>query len=245
MNININTEKTFDNFVVGKSNEFAYKVCKAVTKNLNKNNLCLNPIFIFGDTGLGKTHLMNAICNELNKNNSNIKIKYTTANEFTDELISSVASRNKDEFNKKLKTDMDILIIDDIQFISGRSLTQEDLYNIINTRIENKKQVILTANKNPYNIRNIAKTLYSRLSSGLIAEITYPEYEIKYGIIKNIAKKFEINIPEEVIAFLSKQIIVNNFQLQCIANSMCANCKLCNLEPTVKLAEEAIKRTIG
>lgn len=243
--MNIDTEKTFDNFAVGKSNEFAYKVCKAVTANLNKYGHCLNPILIFGDTGLGKTHLLNAICNQINKNDADIKITYITAEEFTNEFLSSLASRNRDEFEDKFKNNTDILIMDDFQFISGKQQTQEQFYHIINTLLENKKQIILTTKTKPCNITDIGKTLYYRLSSGLIAEITHPEFEIRYKIVKNTAKKFDIDIPEDVVEYLAIKITSNIFQLQGITNNICLNCSLCNLQPTVKLAEEAINRIIG
>ncbi len=240
--MNIDTEKTFDNFIVGKSNKFAYKACKASVATDLKKESCFNPLFIFGNTGLGKTHLLNAICNEINKNDSEVKIAYTTAEEFANEYYSSLASKSTDEFDEKYKSNTDVFILDDIQFISGKSATEEKVYNIINTLLVNKKKVILTANTNPCNIADTNGSLYSRFASGLVSEITSPEYEIRYSIVKNTAKKFELDFSEEVIEYIANKITYNIPQLQCVTNSICANCNFCGLSPTVELAEKIISQ---
>ena len=238
--MNINTEKTFDNFIVGKSNEFAFKVCKTVVDKFKGNSNCLTPIYIFGNHGLGKTHLLNAMCNEIDNNNSDAKVVYVTAEELFNEYLSALTSRNMDDFNKKYKNDTDVLLIDDIQFLSGKATMQDELFHIINTFIENNKPIVLTADIAPSNISNIKYSLYSRIVSGLVAEITYPEFEMKYKIVKNTVKKFNLNIPEKTIEYIANKITFNMAQLQGVTNSICAKYNFCKEDPTIELAEKVI-----
>lgn len=243
--MNTDTEKTFDNFIVGKSNQFAYKASKALVSELKGPLNNYNPLFIFGDAGLGKTHLLHAICNEIIKNDSDIKIAYSTAEEFANEYYAALVSKSTDKFHEKYKNNTDVLVLDDIQFILGKSATEKEVYNIINTLLENKKKVILATNTNPCKITDTNGSLYSRFALGLVSEITSPEYEIRYSIVKNTAKKFELDVPEEVIEYIANKITSNIPQLQCVTNSICANCSFCNLSPSVKLAEKVINQIQG
>ena len=180
------------------------------------------------------------MCNEIDNNNSDAKVVYVTAEELFNEYLSALTSRNMDDFNKKYKNDTDVLLIDDIQFLSGKATMQDELFHIINTFIENNKPIVLTADIAPSNISNIKYSLYSRIVSGLVAEITYPEFEMKYKIVKNTVKKFNLNIPEKTIEYIANKITFNMAQLQGVTNSICAKYNFCKEDPTIELAEKVI-----
>ena len=185
---NLNPRYTFDNFVVGSSNELAHAAALAVTKNLGKK---YNPLFIYGGVGLGKTHLIQAIGNKVKKEDQVKKIKYVTSERFTSEVISTVRSgslrpNDIDDFKKSWR-EIDLLIIDDIQFLSGKEKTQEEFFHTFNALYDAGKQIILSSDRPPKSIQTLEERLRSRFEGGMIADISYPDLETRIAILKSKA----------------------------------------------------------
>lgn len=173
----INPQKTFDNFNVKPSNRFAYAAAKAVVTNLKDKCINYNPLFIYGKENVGKTYLLSAIYNEIKKEQPDIKVVYITAEEFINEYSSCITEKSLDELSKKYSDTADVLLIDDIQSISDKSALQNELLNIIDSLIENKKILVISANNRPNEITGITKCLQDRFECGLITDIALPEKE--------------------------------------------------------------------
>lgn len=197
--VNLNRKYTFEEFVAGSSNQFAFAAAMAVANNPATT---YNPLFIYGGVGLGKTHLINAIGNALLKKSPGMRICYYTSEKFTNELINSIRYNRMDEFHKKFRS-MDILLIDDIQFIAGKERTQEEFFHTFNTLYESHKQIVVTSDKFPKEIPGLEERLRSRFEWGLIADIQPPDVETKQAILKMKAEKNKIYVPEEVFQFLA------------------------------------------
>lgn len=199
-----NLKYTFENFVVGSSNQFANAACLAVATNPGKT---YNPLFIYGGVGLGKTHLLNAIGNFLLKHGdiNSEKICYITAEYFTNELIDSLRFQKMDEFRNKFRK-MDILLIDDIQFIAGKERTQEEFFHTFNTLYDNMKQIVVTSDRFPRDIENFEDRLRSRFEWGLIADIQSPDIETKVAILNKKAEAENINLPADVAFFIASNV---------------------------------------
>lgn len=242
--MNINTDKTFENFVVGTSNKFAFHAAKTVANLSEKTDYHCNPLFIYGDTSIGKTHLINAICNEATSNFPNIKITYVTAEEFINEFIFALGNRNLDDFNKKYKSNTDLLIIEDIQFMLDKLATQEEFFHVINTLMSNKKQVVITSDRAPKNISDVFDKLFSRLTYGVIVEIAQPDYETKNEIIKAIAEKQNFEISEEISHYIAENIKTNVFIIEGIVNSINAICLCKSQLPTIEMAQEIMSKIL-
>ena len=196
-----NTKYTFENFVVGSSNQFANAACLAVSTNPGKT---YNPLFIYGGVGLGKTHLLNAIGNFLikNSNKSVGRICYISAEVFTNELINSLRYEKMDDFRNKFRK-MDVLLIDDIQFIAGKERTQAEFFHTFNALYDNMKQIVVTSDKFPRDIENFEERLKSRFEWGLIADIQSPDIETKVAILNKKAEIENINLPIDVAFFIA------------------------------------------
>jgi chromosomal replication initiator protein len=203
-----NPKYTFDQFVVGASNQFAHAACLAVANMPAKN---YNPLFIYGGVGLGKTHLLQAIGNhilQLRVFRDIKKISYLSAEEFTNELINYIRFEKMDEFRNKFRR-MDILLIDDIQFIAGKERTQEEFFHTFNSLYEARKQIVVTSDKFPKDIPNFEERLRSRFEWGLIADIQPPDIETKVAILRKKAESENIPLPNDVAFFLASQIDSN------------------------------------
>ena len=195
-----NSDYTFENFIVGSSNKFAHSACIAVARN----NTCeYNPLFIYGPSGLGKTHLLNAIINELSENNPHVSIIYIKGDQFTNQMIESIAAGTQSEFRNKYRK-ADVLLIDDIQFIAGKESTQEEFFHTFNELYEDNKQIIMTSDRPPKDIRTLEDRLKTRFESGLIADIQPPDFELRIAILKNKSKKMNVKIPDDVLTLLQK-----------------------------------------
>jgi len=190
---------TFQNFVVGNSNNFAYAATQGIVKN---PGLSYNPFFIWGGVGVGKTHLMHAIGHELLKNNSNLKIKYFPAETFGNELISALKSKSINQFKNKYRH-LDCILVDDIQFIAGKEYIQEEFFHTFNALHMNGKQVILTSDRKPSEIKGLEDRLVSRFLGGLTVDIQPLDFEMRLAIINDKAKTSNINITLEAISFLA------------------------------------------
>lgn len=207
---NINPKYTFDTFVSGSSNQFAHAAALAVSNNPATT---YNPLFIYGGVGLGKTHIIHAIGNQILSDNKNMKICYYSSEKFTNELINSLRHAKMDEFRNKFRS-IDILLIDDIQFIAGKKSTQEEFFHTFNALYESHKQIVVTSDKFPKEIPDLEERLRSRFEWGLIADIQAPDTETKQAILKMKADQNKIEIPEDVIYFLANSITNNVRELE-------------------------------
>ncbi len=205
-----NFEYTFDNFIVGNTNKFAHAACLSVANNPATN---YNPLFIYGNSGLGKTHLMCAIVNRLKENNPGIKIIYTKGEDFTNQMISCLTSKTMEEFRDKYRK-CDVLLLDDIQFIAGKISIQEEFFHTFNALFEEKKQIILTSDRPPRDIKTLEDRLKSRFEWGLLADIEPPDLELRIAIIKKKAEQVNVNIPDEVLTFLGENLRSNIRQIE-------------------------------
>ena len=233
---NYNFEYTFENFIVGSTNKFAHAACVAVANNPATN---YNPLFVYGNSGLGKTHLMYAIINRLKQNNPNIKIIYTKGEDFTNQMITCLTSKTMEDFRDKYRT-CDVLLIDDIQFIAGKTSTQEEFFHTFNALFEEKKQIILTSDRPPRDIKTLEDRLKSRFEWGLIADIEPPDLELRIAIIKKKAEQVNVSIPDEVLTFLGENLRSNIRQIEGAIKKLGALSFLSGKTITMELAKESI-----
>lgn len=201
-NPTLNTRYTFENFVVGSNNQFAYTACKAVSEDLN--NTKYNPLFLFGASGLGKTHLLHAIGNNVVDKLHNKRVIYIKSEKFVSEYVDSIRSKTIDKFRKKFRKNFDVLLIDDIQFFSGKEQTQEELFYTLSDAKQNNKVVVLASDKLASEIDGFDQRLKTRLLGGLVCDIKAPELETRIAIVKNKAKELDIEIPEEAVLSIAK-----------------------------------------
>jgi chromosomal replication initiator protein len=237
---NINAKYTFDTFVSGTSNQFAHAAALAVSNNPATT---YNPLFIYGGVGLGKTHLIHAIGNEILNKNKNVKICYYSSEKFTNELINSLRHAKMVEFRNKFRT-IDILLIDDIQFIAGKKSTQEEFFHTFNALYESHKQIVVTSDKFPKEIPDLEERLRSRFEWGLIADIQAPDTETKQAILKMKADQNKINIPEDVIFFLSNSITNNVRELEGYLIRIGAFSSLTSTPINLEMAKRVLKDII-
>jgi len=234
---NINPKYTFDTFVSGTSNQFAHAAAMAVSNNPATT---YNPLFIYGGVGLGKTHLINAIGNQIYKNNSNFKICYYSSEKFTNELINSLRHAKMNEFRNKFRS-IDILLIDDIQFIAGKKSTQEEFFHTFNSLYESHKQIIVTSDKFPKEIPELEERLRSRFEWGLIADIQAPDTETKQAILKMKADQNNIKLRDDVIFFLANSISNNVRELEGYLIRIGAYSSLTSTPISVEMAKKILK----
>jgi len=238
-----NPKYTFDHFVVGASNQFANAACLAVANLPAKN---YNPLFIYGGVGLGKTHLLHAIGNHILQNHILPEVKkicYLSSEEFTNELINSLRYEKMDEFRNKFRR-RDILLIDDIQFISGKERTQAEFFHTFNSLYEARKQIVVTSDKFPKDIPNFEERLRSRFEWGLIADIQPPDIETKVAILKKKAEIEKISLPNDVAFFLASQIDSNIRVLEGSLIRIGAFASLTKTPVDIQLAKEVLKNII-
>ena len=235
--LNINDKYTFNSFVSGPSNQFAHAAAMAVSNNPATT---YNPLFIYGGVGLGKTHLINAIGNEIYKNNSKTKICYYSSEKFTNELINSLRHAKMEEFRNKFRS-IDILLIDDIQFIAGKKSTQEEFFHTFNALYESHKQIVVTSDKFPKEIPDLEERLRSRFEWGLIADIQAPDTETKQAILKMKADQNKIELPEDVIYFLANSISNNVRELEGYLIRIGAYSSLTSTPIDIEMAKKVLK----
>lgn len=227
---------TFDTFIVGPSNNFAHAACVAVAA---KPAYAYNPLFIYGNSGLGKTHLINAIANEISKKNPNANIVYVKGDEFTNEMIESIRLNTNMAFREKYRK-ADVLLVDDIQFIGGKEATQEEFFHTFNTLYESKKQIILTSDRPPKDIATLEDRLKTRFEWGLTADVQPPDYETRIAIVKRKALSLDIEIPDNVCEFIATKLKSNIRQLEGVVKKIKAYYLLENKEPSIVTAQTAI-----
>ena len=234
---NANGLYTFENFVVGAGNQFAHAACLAVADNPGRT---YNPLFIYGGVGLGKTHLMKAIVQSCLRKNSRLNICYDTAESFTNEMINSIRYEKMPLFRKKYRN-IDILLLDDIQFIAGKERTQEEIFHTFNSLFEIKKQIILSSDKKPQDIDDLEERLISRFQWGLIADIQPPDTETKVAILKKKALSKKIQISNEVAFLLANSVKSNIRDLEGLLNRLDAYASFYKCPITIEFTRDVLK----
>ena len=236
----VNPRYTFDDFVVGPSNRFAHAASMAIAESPAK---AYNPLFIYGGVGLGKTHLMHAMGNALLKKSPKTKILYISSEEFTNQLISAIQKRTTADFRKRYRY-VDVLLIDDIQFIAGKESTQEEFFNTFNSLYDAHKQIVLSSDRAPKEISTLEERLVSRLEWGLITDIQAPDFETRMAILKKKSEKETVFLPENLFYFLAENIKSNIRELEGALIRVTAYAKLMNKNISVDLAKEVLKGMI-
>ena len=240
----LNPKYTFDTFVVGSNNKFAQAAALAVAESPGDT---YNPLFIYGGAGLGKTHLMHSIAHFIIDHDENSKVLYVTSEEFTNELIETIRNGNNSamtKFREKYRN-IDVLLVDDIQFIIGKESTQEEFFHTFNSLHSAKKQIIISSDKPPKDMEILEERFRSRFEWGLIADITLPDYETRMAILHKKEEMDGYDINEEVIKYIANNIKSNIRELEGAINKVMAFAKLEKKEVTLELAEQALKDIIS
>jgi len=237
---NLNPKYAFENFIVGTFNELPQAAGWAVSKN---PGFVYNPLFIYGGVGLGKTHLLQAIGNEVIKNSSQKKVRYLPSEKFTAGVVSSIRNHEMEDFKAKYRA-IDVLILDDVQFLAGKEKTQEEFFHTFNYLYEKNKQIILSSDRPPKAIPALAERLRSRFEGGMIADISYPDYETRVAILKAKSQERKIDFSEEVLNYIATNIQRNIRELEGALNRLSAYQKLQNLTPDLETAKSLLKNLI-
>lgn len=236
----LNGKYTFDTFVIGSGNRFAHAASLAVAEAPAK---AYNPLFIYGGVGLGKTHLMHAIGHYVLEHTPNAKVVYLSSEKFTNEFINSIRDNKAGEFRNKYRN-VDVLLIDDIQFLAGKEQTQEEFFHTFNTLHEEQKQIIISSDRPPKEIPTLEDRLRSRFEWGLITDITPPDLETRIAILRKKAKADGLDIPNEVMLYIANQIDSNIRELEGALIRVVAFSSLINKDINADLAAEALKDII-
>lgn len=242
----LNNRYTFTSFVVGRSNEMAYAAAKSIAGELNSNNL--NPLFIYGEVGLGKTHLLQSIGNSITTKNA--KIKYATSEKFTGDFVNSLRERNINQFKNEYR-DNDLLLIDDIQFIGSKEQTQSEFFHTFNTLYQNNKQVVLTSDRAPRDIKALESRLRSRFEGGMLVDISPPNIETRLAILQEKQNAEGVEVPDNIIEYIARHVKNNIRELEGALNKIMAHARLRQEMPGLKesisilesLVREPIRKT--
>lgn len=239
--IEFNPQFTFDNFVVGSSNRFAHAAAVSVANNPAET---YNPLFIYGPSGLGKTHLLYAIASVVHKNHPSYNIVYIKGDQFTNELIAALQEGRNNEFRNKYRN-ADLFLVDDIQFIAGKESTQEEFFHTFNSLYSANKQIIISSDKPPKDMEILDERFRSRFEWGLIVDITLPDYETRMAILHKKEDMDGYNVSEDVIKYIANNIKSNIRELEGAFNKVVAYAKLEKKEVTLELAEQALKDIVA
>lgn len=238
---NLNSKYTFDSFVIGNNNKFAHAASLAVAESPAE---VYNPLFIYGGVGLGKTHLMHAVAHYILENNPDSKVVYVTSEKFTNELIQSIRNQTTMEFKDKYRN-VDVLLIDDIQFISGKESTQEEFFHTFNALHEAKKQIIISSDRPPKEIKTLEDRLRSRFEWGIIADIQAPDYETRMAILNKKTEADGITIEPLILEYIATNVKSNIRELEGSLNKLIGLSRLKKKEINIELAAEAIQDIIS
>lgn len=237
---NYSFEYTFENFIVGNSNKFAHAACVAIADKPATN---YNPLFIYGPSGIGKTHLLCAVVNEMKKKKPFLSVIYISCEDFTNELIESITNQQMDKFREKYRN-CDILLIDDVQFISGKVSTQEEFFHTFNALHDNHKQIVLSSDRPPKDIGHLADRLKTRFEWGIIADIQPPDLELRMAIIKKKAEQVDIDIPNDVLTLLAENLRSNIRQIEGAIKKLSALAFLSGRKISLELAKECLSELL-
>lgn len=237
----LNPDLNFQNFVNGSNSDIAFAAAQAVGDNVQENKY--NPLFICGDVGLGKTHLIQAIGNNVKSVGHNLKIHYTNSEEFTNEVINGIRYRKNHEIRTKYRA-VDILLIDDIQFLENKESTQEEFFHIFNELIQNKKQIILTADRYPREIKNLEERLVNRFNSGMVARIGRPDLETRIAIIRTKVEQMHMVLNEDIIELIANSVKNNVRDILGILIHLEASWSLLNQEITLDSTKRVLKEVL-
>ena len=237
----LNPKYTFDTFVIGNSNRLAHAASVAVAESPAK---AYNPLFLYGGVGLGKTHLMHAIGHYILTQNPASKVIYVSSEKFTNELINAIKDDRNEEFRSKYRN-IDVLLIDDIQFIGGKERTQEEFFHTFNALYEANKQIIISSDRSPKEITTLEERLRSRFEWGLTADIQTPDVETRIAILRKKAQQEKLFIPNDVLEFIADKVASNIRELEGALNKVIAYSSLTENEISVDLATEALKEIIS
>lgn len=233
----LNPKYTFDTFVVGNSNRFAHAACYAVGESPSR---AYNPLFIYGGVGLGKTHLMQAIAHHILKKNPSYSVTYVSSEQFTNELISSIKDDNTSGFRNKYRN-IDVLLIDDIQFLAGKERTQEEFFHTFNTLYESNKQLVISSDRPPRNIPTLEDRLRSRFEWGLITDIQTPDLETRIAILRKKAQTENLNISYDILDYIANYIESNIRELEGALIRLVAYATITNKPLNMETASEALR----
>ena len=235
----LNPKYTLSSFVVGPSNELAFAAATAITESIGKK---YNPFFIYGGVGLGKTHLIQGIGNEIvAKYNKKVRPRYVSSEQFTRDIVWGIRNGRIEDIKKKYR-DVDVLIIDDIQFIGGKDKTEEEFFHTFNALYENNKQIIISSDRPPQSLPTLEERLRSRFEGGLIADVAYPEFEMRVAIIKSKLQEMNKQLSDEVINLLAKKLRKNIRELEGVLKKIIFYQERKQTEITEKIAEEIIEK---
>jgi chromosomal replication initiator protein len=236
LNSGLNPKYTFDSFVVGNNNSFAQAAALGVAENPGSK---WNPFLIFGGVGLGKTHLMHAIGNEVLKNNPNASVLYISSEIFTNQLINALRDQSMEKFREKYRN-IDVLLIDDIQFIAGKKTTQEEFFNTFNALYNDQKQIIISSDRPPHEIDLLEDRIKSRLAWGVTADIQNPDYETRLAILRKKIQLESVIIDDEILSLIATKVDSNIRELEGIINKLIAKASLTETPITIEMAQKAI-----
>ncbi len=239
-NSNLNEKYTLENFVVGKSNSYAFAAAENVVNFPAQNN---NPLFIYGKSGLGKTHLMQAIGNEILKKNPNMNVLYVTSEKFTNDMITFMKEKNMEEFKRHYRN-VDVLLVDDVQFIEGKDATQEEFFYTFNDLHMKNKQIVLTSDRKPKELITLAERLRTRFEWGLTIDISLPDYETRVAILKKKAESFNIDVDDEILDYIAQRINSNVRELEGALSTVISYAGISHKEIDIDLAEYALASII-
>lgn len=228
----LNEKYTFDGFIVGSNNELAYAACQAITQNPGTK---YNPLFIYGGVGLGKTHLIQAVGNEIINKNKKIRVVYVTSEQFVQEFLDAIRYKKITDFAGHYRS-ADVLIVDDMQFIAGKEKTQEEFFHTFNALHQANKQIIISSDKPPKSIPTLEERLRSRFEWGMIVDIGAPDFETRCAILQNKASQHEIELDQAVVEFLANQAQTNIRELEGALNQLLAFCEMRSLSPDISIA---------
>ncbi|MEZ4156618.1 MAG: chromosomal replication initiator protein DnaA [Candidatus Paceibacterota bacterium] len=238
---NLNPRYTLDSFVVGKANELSHAAASAVVDNVGTK---YNPLFIYGGVGLGKTHLIQGVGNAIKKKyNNTVRVRYVSSEKFTNDVIWAIRNKRMDTMKEKYRL-VDLLIIDDIQFIMGKASTEEEFFHTFNALYENNKQIIISSDKPPKFMPDLAERLRSRFEGGMIVDIAPPDYELRFAILKAKLDEKQVNLSDEVVQVIANRIQKNFRELEGVINRLTFYQNIKNTKISPKIAEEIINEIV-
>jgi chromosomal replication initiator protein len=236
---NLDRRFTFENFVVGKPNELAYAAAKAVA-DAGVVQAGSNPLFLYGGVGLGKTHLMHAIAWHINKNNPKRKVAYLSAEKYMYQFVKALRNKDIMSFKEQFRS-VDVLMVDDVQFICGKDSTQEEFFHTFNELIDNNRQIVISCDRSPSDLEDMEERIRSRLGWGLVADVHSTTYELRIGILQSKLDQMNISIPKNVVEFLAAKISSNVRELEGALNKVIAHSNLIGREVTLEVTKEILR----